>query len=349
VDYGFHAMVNDPQETIFDELTALVEAGVPTIKLFMAYKGTPLYSSDDIIFRMLQKSKHHGVLVMVHGENADIIAVLEQQLVAAGRLEPKYHADARPPLAEAEATHRATVLAEAAAAPVFVVHISCAEAMEAVREAQNRGVDAFGETCPHYLTLSVDNLARADFDGAKYVCSPPLRPPHHFDSLWQALQNGWIQVVGSDHCGFQFKGDKELGREAFTKIPNGCPGVENRLAVLYTYGVLGGKLSLQRMVDVFATSPAKFYGLYPRKGSLTVGGDADIVIYDTGYEGKISVKTSLQQVDFNIYEGLDQKGRAEKVFLRGNLIVDNGQYVGRPGQGKFIQREPYGIAYAGRS
>jgi len=210
-------------------------------------------------------------------------------------------------------------------------------------------VDIFGETCPHYMTLGVENLAKADFEGAKYVCSPALRESSHHDPLWQALEHGWLQVVGSDHCGFNFKGTKEMGRGDFTKIPNGAPGVENRLAILYTYGVLKGKLSLQRMVDCFATAPAKFYGMYPRKGSIVVGGDADIVVFDPDWEGKISVKTSKQGVDYNTYEGFDQKGRAEKVYLRGNLIVDNGEFTGEPDQGKFIEREPYGLAYAGRS
>jgi dihydropyrimidinase len=219
--------------------------------------------------------------------------------------------------------------------------------MVAVRDARNQGIAAFGETCPHYLTLDVSNLAKPNFEGAKYVCSPPLREPWHQDHLWQSLQQGWLQVVGSDHCGFNLKGQKELGRGDFTKIPNGAPGVENRLAILYTYGVLTGKLSLERMVDVFATAPAKFYGLYPRKGCISVGSDADILIFDPGYTGKISVKTSLQGVDFSSYEGFEQKGRPEKVLLRGNLSVDDGKFVGKLGQGRFLEREPYGLAYGG--
>jgi dihydropyrimidinase len=250
---------------------------------------------------------------------------------------------------EAEATIRGTMLAKAADAPVFVVHISCVEAMEAVRDAKQQGIAAFGETCPHYLTLGVENLAKPNFEGAKYVCSPPLRETCHQDPLWRALQQGWLEVVGSDHCGFKFKDQKEMGRGDFTKIPNGCPGVENRLAILYTYGVVPKKLSLQRMVDAFATAPAKFYGLYPRKGSISVGADADLVIFDPSYTGKISVETSLQGVDFNSFEGLEQKGRPDKVFLRGNLRVDGGKFVGQLGQGKFIEREPYGMAYSGVS
>jgi dihydropyrimidinase len=325
----------------------LAKAGIPTIKLFMAYKGTPFYSDDATVFQMLQKTKDVGMLTMVHAENGDIINILQKQFIADKKTDPQYHATSRPPVVEAEATGRATLWAKVADAPVFVVHISCTEAMVTVRDARNQGIAAFGETCPHYLTLDVSNLAKPNFEGAKYVCSPPLRESWHQDHLWQSLQQGWLQVVGSDHCGFNLKGQKEMGRADFTKIPNGAPGVENRLAVLYTYGVLTGKLSLERMVDVFATAPAKFYGLYPRKGSISVGSDADILIFDPSYKGKISVKTSLQGIDFSSYEGFEQKGRPEKVFLRGNLSVDDGKFVGKLGQGIFLEREPYGLAYGG--
>lgn len=348
VDFSFHAMVMDAQEKIFAEPPALVKAGIPTIKLFMAYKGTPFCSDDATIFKMLQKTKEVGMLTMLHAENGDIIDVLQKQLIADKKTDPKYHATSRPTIAEAEAAIRATRLALAANAPVFVVHVSCAEAMMAVRDARHLGIAAFGETCPHYLVLDVQNLAKPNFEGAKYVCSPPLRESWHQDHLWQAIQQGWLQVVGSDHCGFNLKGQKEMGRGDFTKIPNGTPGVENRLAILYTHGILKGKLSLQRMVDVFSTAPAKFYGLYPHKGSITTGADADLVIFDPDFTGKISVKTSLQGLDFNSYEGFEQKGRPEKVFLRGNLTVDGGKFVGKLGQGKFVQREPYGLAYEGR-
>jgi dihydropyrimidinase len=296
---------------------------------------------------MLQKTKNVGMLTMLHAENADIIDVLQKQLTLEGKFEPKYHALSRPTVAESEATIRATLLARAADAPVLIVHVSCAEAMTAIREARNDGIEVFGETCPHYLSLTVDNLEKPNFEGAKYVCSPPLRERWHHDQLWKSLQRGWLHVVGSDHCGFNFKDQKEMGRKDFTKIPNGSPGVENRLNILYTYGVLGGKLSLERMVDVFATAPAKLYGLYPRKRSITIGGDADIVIFDPNYTGVISVQSSLQGVDFNAYEGFKQKGRPDKVLLRGDLIVDQGSYVGKLGQGKFIKREPYGLAYSG--
>ena len=349
VDYGFHAMVMDVQKSIFAEPPALIKAGIPTIKLFMAYKGTPFICDDATVFQMLQKTKEVGMLMMVHAENGDVIDVLQKQLLAEDKTDPRYHAVSRPPVVEAEATLRATMLAKAADAPIFVVHVSCVEAMTAVRDARQQGIAAFGETCPHYLTLSIENLAKPNFEGAKYVCSPPLRESWHQEHLWKALQEGWLQVVGSDHCGFKWKGQKEMGRGDFTKIPNGAPGVENRLAILYTYGVLPGKISLQRMVDVFATAPAKFYGLYPQKGSISIGADADLVIFDPKYSGKISVKKSMQGLDYNTYEGFNQKGRAEKVFLRGKLSVDQGKFVGQKGQGKFVKGEPYGLAYAGKA
>ena len=350
VDFSLHAMVMDAtQKTIFEELPTLIKAGIPTIKLFMAYKGTPFMCDDATIFRMLQASKRVGMLMMTHAENGEVIDVLQKQLLAEKKTDPKYHATSRPPIVEAEATARAAFLAKTADAPIFIVHVSCAEAMVAIRNATLEGVRVYGETCPHYMTLSVGNLAKPGFEGAKYVCSPALREPAHHEKLWEAIEKGWLQVVGSDHCGFNFKEQKEMGLADFTKIPNGAPGVENRLAILYTYGVMAGKLSLTRMVDVFATAPAKFYGLYPRKGCVMVGADADLVIFDPEYSGTISVKTSAQGVDYNAYEGFQQKGRPDKVFLRGSLIVENGKFVGKAGCGRFIERQPYGAAYQGRS
>jgi dihydropyrimidinase len=348
VDFGLHVIVKYPREDVFDELPSLARAGIPTIKLFMASKGTPFHSDDATLFRMLQKSKNVGILTMVHAENGDIIETLQRQFIAEGRTEPKYHAASHPIVAEEEATIRAMLLAKAAEAPLFVVHISCREAMVALREARAKGIAVYGETCPHYLTLSVDYLSRPDFEGAKYVCSPPLREASHHHYLWEALERGWLQVVGSDHCPCNFRGEKERGRGNFLLIPNGLPGMENRLSILYTNGVLKGRLSLMRMVDVWATSPAKFYGLYPRKGSISVGADADLVVFDPDFLGRISVKTSLQGVDYNPYEGIEQRGRPEKVLLRGSMSVDHGTFIGKIGQGKFIEREPYGLAYLNR-
>lgn len=345
VDFAFHAMVLDPSPSIFEEPPALVKAGIPTVKLFMAYKGTSFYSNDATIFNMLQATKKVGMLTAVHAENADVIYEWQQQLLAAGKTDPKYHAVSRPEVVEEEATYRATRLAKAADAPIFVVHISCIEAMEALRDARQAGIAAYGETCPHYMTLSVDNLSKPDFEGAKYVCSPALRDARHFDTMWASIQNGWLQTVGSDHCGFNLKDQKEMGKEDFTQIPNGCPGVQDRLHILYTYGVKTGKLSINRLVDVFATAPAKINGLYPRKGSLIVGADADIVVFDPKYKGTITVEDSYHEIDFNSYEGMKQVGRADKVYIRGHLVAEQGKYVAGDGFGQFIPGKPFGAAY----
>jgi len=346
VDYGLHAMIQDStQKTILSDLPKLVELGVPTLKAFMAYKGTPFNCPDDVIFQLLQESKKHGMMVMLHAENGDMIDVLQKQLLAEKKTAPKWHAVSRPEVVEAEATQRGILLAKTAGAPVFIVHISCEEAMTAVREAYNAGQPVFGETCPHYLVLDVANLAKPGFEGAKYVCSPALRPKKHFKPLWESLEKGWLQTVGSDHAAFSFKKAKVMGKDDFAKIPNGCPGAQDRLHILYTYGVKTGKLSLNRLVDVFATAPAKFNGLYPRKGSLIVGADADIVIFDPKYKGVISVKTSLQEMDYNTFEGMKQIGRCDKVYIRGQLVAEKGKYLAGEGFGQFIPGKPYGAAY----
>jgi len=346
VDYGLHAMIQDSaQKTILSDLPKLVELGVPTLKAFMAYKGTPFNCPDDVIFQLLQESKKHGMMVMLHAENGDMIDVLQKQLIAEKKTAPKWHAVSRPEVVEAEATQRGILLAKTAGAPVFIVHISCQEAMTAVREANNAGQPVFGETCPHYLVLDVTNLAKPGFEGAKYVCSPALRPKKNFKPMWESLQKGWLQTVGSDHAAFSFKKAKVMGKNDFSQIPNGCPGVQDRLHILYTYGVKTGKLSLNRLVDVFATAPAKFNGLYPRKGSLIVGADADIVIFDPKYKGLISVKTSLQEMDYNTFEGMKQIGRCDKVYIRGQLVAEQGKYLAGEGFGQFIPGKPYGAAY----
>ena len=346
VDYSFHGMVMDASNALFDEIPRLPEYGIPTLKLFMAYKGTPFMVDDATLFRALTAAKRAGVTIMVHAENGDIIDVLQKQCIAANQVEPEYHAVSRPPAVETEATVRALTIAKMAEAPIFVVHVSAKEAMWAIRDAFAAGQPAYGETCPHYLTLSVDNLARPGFEGAKYVCSPALRTPDHHEALWESIQKGWLQVVGSDHCGFDWEYQKHLGRQDFTKIPNGAPGVENRLAVLWTYGVETGKLNRRRLVDVFATAPAKFNGLFPQKGHIGVGADADIVLYDPKWQGTMTVEGSLQGVDYCSYQGMKQIGRPEKVFLRGRLIVDGGKFVGGNDFGQYVKGEPFGAAYS---
>lgn len=346
VDFSFHALVTEVSDKIFDEIPQLPKYGVPSVKMFMAYKGSPLYVDDGSLYKALLAAKTAGVTVFVHAENADITDILQKQCVSEGKVEPKYHAVSRPPFVESEATIRALNIAKAADAPIFVVHVTCKEAMEAIRDAWNRGQAAYGETCSHYLTLSVDNLYKPEFEeAAKYICSPALRTPEHHEALWNALQKGWLKAVASDHCGIDIKGMKDYGRNDFSKIPNGSPSVENRLAILWTYGVEKGKISRQRLVDVFATAPAKFNGIFPRKGHIDVGCDADIVVFDPKWKGTISNETSLHQVDYCIFEGMEQIGRAEKVYLRGKLVADNGKFVGVKGQGQYINGEAYGSAY----
>ncbi|NMA82505.1 MAG: dihydropyrimidinase [Epulopiscium sp.] len=347
-DYSFHGVVYDPSDALFEEIPKLPEIGIPSIKLFMAYKGHPYHCDDAAIFKALQASKEAGVTIMVHAENADVIDVLQKQLVAKGKTEPKYHAVSRPPLVEAEATQRAIYLAMMADAPIFVVHVTCKEAMEVIRDAYIKGVPAYGETCSHYLVLDTDNLSKPNFEGAKYVCSPALRGEEHREALWEAIKKGWLKCVSSDHCSFSWKEHKVLGRDNFINIPNGAPGLQDRLAILWTYGVEKDKISRQKLVELFATVPAKINGLFPQKGTIAVGSDADIVIFDPEWKGVISNKTSLHGVDYSSYEGMEQIGRAEKVFLRGNLTVDDGKFTGELGQGQFIPGKPFGLAYQER-
>lgn len=344
-DYAFHGVVFDPNDALFKEIPKLPEIGVPTIKLFMAYKGHPYHCDDAAVFKALQASKEAGVTIMVHAENADIIDVLQKQCLAKGQVEPIYHAVSRPPLVEAECTQRAINLAAMAEAPILIVHVTCKEAMEAVRDAFQKGIAAYGETCSHYLVLDTDNLAEPNFEGAKYVCSPALRSKEHRDALWEAVRNGWLKCVSSDHCGFDWKEQKHLGKDDFTKIPNGAPGLENRLGILWTYGVETGKISRQRFVDLFTTAPAKINGLFPRKGTIAVGSDADIVIFDPSWKGIMTVENSLQGVDYCAFEGMEQIGRVEKVYLRGKLTVENNKFIGKEGQGEFIKGDPFGLAY----
>lgn len=341
VDYSFHSVLTDPREEVFEEIPALAKAGYPTMKLFMAYKGMFFHSDDDAILKSLEKAKGAGITVMVHAENADAIDVLQKRLVAAGRTEPYSHVLSRPPLVEAEATRRAIYLAEMADAPLYVVHVSCKEALQEVAEAAARGVRVKGETCSHYLTLDESNLKKPDFEGAKYVCSPALRTPDHFKALWMGLNQGWLNAVSSDHCGFDWKNQKHMGQQDFRNIPNGAPGLENRLEVLWTYGVEKGNITRQKLVDIYATAPAKNNGLDYRKGTLAVGYDADIVIFDPAFRGVFTNEGSLQGVDYCAYEGMEKIGRVDTVLLRGKVTVNDGKFTGEMGQGQLIAGQPF--------
>ncbi|MDQ6706556.1 MAG: dihydropyrimidinase [Acidobacteriota bacterium] len=343
IDYGLHMIVTDLGECGLEDMDDLVREGVASFKLFMAYPGV-LMVDDATIFKALSQTSKNGALICMHAENGGVIDVIVQRALAEGKTAPIYHALTRPVTAEAEAVHRAIALAEMAGAPVYIVHLSSEDALNQVREARDRGVPAFAETCPQYLLLSVEELARPD--GAKYVFTPPLREKHHLPKLWDGLKNDHLQVVSTDHCPFCFEDQKALGKDDFTKIPNGGPGVENRLQLLFHHGVNAGRLSLNRFVELVSTTPARIFGLYPRKGEIAVGSDADIVIWDPDADHLISAATHHMRVDYSMFEGFRVKGNARAVLSRGETIVEGGRFLGRTGRGQFLKRQAKGGAWA---
>jgi dihydropyrimidinase len=336
-DYAFHCIVTDLPDAQLQEMPQLVREGVTSFKLFMAYPG--VFMLDDAsIFKALRSSAKTGAMVCMHAENGGAIDVIVQQALAEGKTAPKYHALTRPTTAEAEAVARAIALAEMAGAPIYIVHLSCNEALEKVREARDRGLPVYAETCPQYLYLSLDNFDVPGFEGAKYVFTPPLREKWHQEKLWNGLKHDHLQVVSTDHCPFCFKDQKQLGVGDFTKIPNGGPGVEHRLSLIFSGGVVGKRFSINRFVELVSTTPAKLFGLYPRKGTIAVGSDADLVIFDPRREHTISAKTHHMRVDYSMFEGIKVTGTPDVVLSRGRVIVANGEFQGRPGQGEFIKR-----------
>jgi len=339
-DYSFHCIITDLGSAQLEEMGQLIREGVTSFKLFMAYPGVFMLDDASIFRAMSQAAKHAGLICM-HAENGGAIDVIVQRALAEGKRAPKYHALTRPVTAEAEATSRAIALAEMAGAPVYIVHLSCNEALEKVREARDRGLPAYAETCPQYLYLSLENFDVPGFEGAKYVFTPPLREKWHQEKLWQGLAQDTLQVVSTDHCPFCFKEQKELGRDDFTKIPNGGPGIEHRLSLIYTGGVHGKRFSANRFVELVSTAPAKLFGLYPRKGTIAVGSDADLVIFDPNREEIISAKTHHMRVDYSMFEGIHTMGAPKTVFSRGKAVIDAGKFVGRPGAGQFIRRQTY--------
>ncbi len=335
-DYGFHMIMSDVNDDTLAEMDGLVAEGVPDFKLFTAYPGV-FYSDDGAIFRALQQTAANGGLIMMHAENGMAIDVVAEQTVAAGTTDPIGHGLARMPVFEGEATNRVIRLAEAAGAPVYFVHLSAREALDVVRDARDRGSDVFAETCPQYLFLSLDDLGHG-FEGAKFVCSPPLRTKDHWEELWTGLVRDDLQLVATDHCPFDFHGQKDLGRDDFRKVPNGLPGVEDRLDLLHDGGVVGGRITRERWVEIIATAPAKLFGMYPKKGAIAVGSDADIVIYDPDRRHTISAATHHMAVDYSCYEGRSVQGGSDIVLSRGSVIVRDGEFTGRRGHGRFIKR-----------
>ena len=348
IDYAFHMIVTDMPETRLPEMRRLSDEGVTSYKMFMAYPGA-LLSDDATIFRAMRQAGEDGTLICMHAENGIVIDELVKIALADGRVEPKYHALTRPTRLEAEGVHRTLAIAEVARAPVYIVHLSSYDALVELRLAQARGVMAHAETCPQYLLLDIDRYDEPGFDGAKYVLTPPLREAWNQDELWGGLRTRALDVISTDHCPFCMKEQKELGRHDFSQIPNGGPGVEHRMSLIYHYGVGRGQLSLNRFVELTSTGPAKIFGLFPRKGTIAVGSDADIVVFDPEREETISrfnPHTHHMNVDYSAFEGFKVKGYTDTVLSRGRVVIDRGRYVGRAGDGQFVSRGPYGGLYA---
>ena len=347
VDFALHALITEVKEDIFDEIKELPEYGVPTIKCFMAYKGSALYVDDGTLYRVMKASKENGVTVFVHAESADLTDMFRNKAIAEGKTAPRYHIETRPPVVETEATKRAIFLAEETGCPLYVVHVTTKGARDAIREAQGRRSKIYGETCTHYLTVTKDKLYVDDFEeAAKYVCSPALRDQDDVNAMWEAVQDGTFSAIVSDHCGIDME-TKRLGKDDFTKIANGAPGAADRIPVIWTTGVVTGKISRQKFVDLCATSPAKINGIYPRKGTIAVGSDADIMIFDPDYKGIIRWEDNPNGVEYNVYEGMELQGRPDIVILRGNVLVEDGKYIGPESLGEFIPGKAFGPCYEG--
>jgi dihydropyrimidinase len=344
IDYSFHMIITDLPDKRLSEMDDLVKEGITSFKLFLAYPGV-LMVDDATIYKAMLQTKKNGGLVCMHAENGMTIDIIVKQMVAEKKLAPKYHAISRPAAAEGEATNRAIALAEMAGTPVYIVHLTCNDALIKVSDARDRGLPAYAETCTQYLYLSMDDISKPGFEGAKYVFSPPVREKWHQEKLWAGLQQNDLQVVSTDHCPFNFKGQKELGKNDFTKIPNGGPGIENRVQLLYDGGVNEGRISLNRWIELISTAPAKLFGMYPRKGTIAVGSDADIVIWDPEKKLTISAKTHHMNVDYSMFEGKKIKGNVETVLSRGEVIVKDNKFKGKAGRGQFVKRAAFAGAW----
>ncbi len=345
IDYGLHMIVTDLPDAGLEDMDDMVREGVASFKLFMAYPNV-LMVDDATIFKAMRQTAKNGALICMHAENGSVIDVIVQQAIAEGKTAPIYHALTRPTRAEAEAVNRAIAMAEIAGVPVYIVHLSSEDALNQVREARDRGLPAFAETCPQYLLLSIeDNMQDKGWDGAKYVFTPPLRERRNQPKLWDGLRTDNLQVVSTDHCPFCFEDQKSLGKDDFTKIPNGGPGIENRLQLLHHHGVGQGNLSLNRFVEIVSTAPARIFGMYPKKGVIAPGSDADIVLWDPVVPHTISAATHHMRVDYSMFEGFKVKGNARDVYSRGELIVSKGEFIGKPGRGQYLRREARGGAW----
>ena len=343
IDYGFHMIITDMEDTRLHEMRKLADSGVTSYKLFMAYPGV-LYVDDGTIYRTMRKAGEDGTVICMHAENGIVIDEIVKEALAKGNTAPKYHSLTRPTRMEAEGVHRAVSIAEVAGVPVYIVHLSSSDALEQVVLARDRGVHVFAETCPQYLFLDYSYYEKEGFEGAKYVMTPALREKWNQEELWRGLQMGDLQTIATDHCPFCFKEQKELGRDDFSKIPNGAPGVENRMSMVYNGGVVGGRISINKFVELTSTAAAKTFGMFPKKGTIAVGTDADIVIFDPNRKETISVNnacTHHMNVDYNTYEGFEVTGFTETVLSRGKVVIENCEYKGKKGDGQFIKRSTY--------
>jgi dihydropyrimidinase len=337
IDYGFHLICTDLPDSRLPEIRSTIDQGITSFKLFMAYPGVFLVD-DATIYKTMMTAGEKGGLICMHAENGVVIDAIVKRAIAEGKTAPKYHALTRPTRAEAEGVHRAIALSEIAGTPVYIVHLSCDDALVEVSRARDRGLPAYAETCPQYLFLDYSVYEKPGFEGAKWVMTPPIREKWNQDKLWRGLQFNDLQVVSTDHCPFCFKEQKELGRDDFSKIPNGGPGVEHRMSLVYNGGVASGRISVNRFVEITSTSAARIFGLFPKKGTIAVGSDADLVIFDPNEEMTISAKTHHMNVDYSCYEGMKVKGVTKTVLSRGEMVIDEGKYVGKPGRGKFLKR-----------
>ncbi len=336
IDYGFHLITTEFEDGDEAEMYRIMDGGVTSFKLFMAYPGVFL-ADDATIFRAMSAAGERGGLICMHAENGIVINEIIKRFLKDGRTAPKYHALTRPTIAEAEGVHRAIAIAEMAESPVYIVHLSCTDALNKVREARDRGIPAFAETCPQYLFHSIEDYGDG-WDGAKYVMTPPLREKHNNAELWKGLKMDDLQVISTDHCPFCMKEQKELGKDDFSKIPNGAPGVENRMSLIYNGGVVENRISLNRFVELTSTAAAKMFGLFPKKGTIAVGSDADTVIFDPEKEHTFGVDAEHMNVDYSSYEGWTVKGKVETVLSRGRVVIENGEHVGKRGDGQFLKR-----------
>jgi dihydropyrimidinase len=339
-------IVTDLEAAPISGIDTIVDEGVTSFKLFMAYPGS-LMVDDGTIVRIMERAGKLGALVSVHAENGSVIELLVREAVSSGHHAPVYHALTRPDATEAEATHRAIALSRIAGVPVYIVHVSCDAALQEIVNARAQGAPVYAETCPQYLLRNIEDLKGPGFEGAKYVLTPPLREKWNQNKLWDGLKEDDLQVVATDHCPFNFTGQKDRGKESFVRIPNGAPGIEHRMELLFHFGVLERQFTLNRWIDITATSPARIFGLYPRKGTIAVGSDADIVVWHPEKKHTLSARTHHMRVDYSLYEGFTIAGGADVVLSRGEIIVEHGRWLGTRGRGKFLKRECFAGAWDG--